>query len=250
VVDRAETAGVPAHREMVHGTIVQGSQFLDPARRREPTSYYARGTGGAMVLDSFRRPGGRVGVIGLGVGGMAAFGNRGETYRFYELNPEVITLAREHFSFVSDSEAHVETVAGDGRLSLEREQPQGFSVLVLDAFSGDSIPVHLLTLEAFDLYFRHLRPDGAIVVNLGNDVVDLRPVVAAAAKAFGRTAVQIRAKLDPKALRVDSLWVLVVPPAELAARPELLAAGEVLEPDPSFAPWTDAHSNLFAVLRR
>ena len=159
--DTGKTADQDATRQLTHGTINHGEQFLDPKRRREPTTYYGPASGIGMVLRDLSGGGPiKVGVIGLGTGTIAAYGRAGDTYRYYEINPLVIQIARRYFTYLSDTKAKVEIALGDARLSLEREQPQNFDVLAVDAFSSDSIPVHLLTREAFALYLRHLKPDG------------------------------------------------------------------------------------------
>src|SRR5213078_3014628 len=128
----------------------------------------------------------RVGVLGLGCGTLAAYGRTGDTFRIYEINPLVLQLASAEFSFLRDTPAKVETVLGDGRLSLEREPSQQFDVLVMDAFSGDSVPVHLITREAFEIYFRHLKPGGILAVNITNRYLNLEPVMERAANAFDK----------------------------------------------------------------
>ncbi len=146
-----------ARRKLVHGTINHGVEFLAPDRRRLPTTYYGPGSGVGLALhEAQQRRGLRVGVIGLGAGTIACYGRPGDRYTFYEINPLVIRLAKTEFRFLQDSAAKVDIVLGDARLSLEREPTRAFDVLAVDAFSGDSIPVHLLTQEAFALYFRHL----------------------------------------------------------------------------------------------
>lgn len=249
VIERDSRGPVAAHRDLVHGAIVHGSQFLDQARRREPTAYYAHGSGADLALENFRKPNGRIGVIGLGTGAMAAYGRSGETYRYYELNPMVVEFARKYFTYLDDSPARIETVVGDGRLSLEHEAAQQFDVLAVDAFSGDSIPVHLLSKEAFELYVHHLRPDGVLAVHISNAVLDLRPVVAAAAKALGRAALEITVGPDEPALRGESTWMLVADQSQFDARPDLRAVGVPVVAVPGFPVWTDGYSNLLGVLR-
>jgi hypothetical protein len=251
-------------RDLVHGAIVHGSQFLDPTLRREPTAYYARGSGADWAIATQRSDGGgeagarqlqhtprralRIGIVGLGVGAMAAYGEAGDLVRYYELNPEVITLAREYFTFLGDSPASVETVAGDGRLSLERERDAPFDVLAIDAFSGDSIPVHLLSLEAFRLYFSRLTDGGVLGVHVTNAVLDLRPVLAAAAHALGRQAYEVHVDADDARLRGESSWVLMVDRRHFrGALPADVATP--IERRQDFRVWTDDYSNLLAVLR-
>jgi len=249
VFDRPENGATPPHKALVHGTITHGNQFLDTKMRREPTAYYARGTGVDLALREFQRPSARIGVIGLGVGTLAAYGRTGDSFRFYEINPTVDELARRDFLYLRDSAARTETVLGDGRLSLEREPPQQFDVLVVDAFSGDSIPVHLLSREAFQLYFRHLKADGVLALHVSNAVLDLRPVVATAAGELGKGVVAVESLAEEKKLRFLALWMLVADKAQIQSRPSLRAAASPIPLRPGFAVWTDRYSNLLGVLR-
>src|SRR5207248_4401523 len=165
------------------GTIVHGKQFLDPDRRGLPTSYYGPRSGiGLALLDARAHGPLRVGVVGPGAGTLAAYGRAGDVFRFYDINSGVVELARSEFTFLKDSPAKVEVALGDARLSLERERPQNFDVLALDAFSSDAIPVHLLTVEAFKTYLRHLKPGGVLAVHISNRYLDLVPVVQQAGR--------------------------------------------------------------------
>lgn len=142
-----------------------------------PTTYYGESSGIGITLNYFnkRLPVVRVGVIGLGAGTIASYGRTGDQYRFYEINPAVQGIAHSYFSFLRDSHAAVNLVSGDARLSLEREAPQRFDVLAIDAFSGDSIPMHLLTREAFREYIRHMAPGGVLAVHASNQYLNLAP---------------------------------------------------------------------------
>jgi SAM-dependent methyltransferase len=170
--------------KLVHGGITHGLQFVDPSRSTLATTYYNEPSGVGVVLENFPRENRRVGLVGLGTGTLALYGRHGDTFRFYEINPEVRRLAESGFTFLKNSAAKVEVVPGDARLSLERENPEQFDVLVLDAFSSDAIPVHLLTREAFEIYFRHLKPDGVIAVHISNRHLNLLPVTIGVAKFF------------------------------------------------------------------
>ncbi len=163
--------------ELMHGRIVHGMQFLHPSRSSWPTLYFNPKSGIGQTFETLPPGTRRIGVVGLGAGTLAAYGQRGDQMRFYEINPEVEKVAREHFSFLSNSPAAVEVVLGDARLSLEQEPPQNFDLLVLDAFNSDSIPIHLLTKEAFEVYQRHLKTNGLIAVHVSNASLDLAPVV-------------------------------------------------------------------------
>ena len=168
-------------------------QFADPVKRRWPTSYYGeaerRGPGDPLPPESRGRCGS--GAIGLGAGTIAAYAQPGDTFRFYEINPEVLRLARQRFTYLADCRGQCDVVLGDARLSLEAEPPQGFRLLVIDAFSGDAIPTHLLTREAFDVYRRHLAPDGVIAVHVSNNYLRLAPVVRRLAEHCGMQATRI-----------------------------------------------------------
>jgi SAM-dependent methyltransferase len=171
--------------KLVHGGITHGLQFVDPSRSMLATTYYNEPSGVGVVLENFpRATNRRVGVVGLGTGTLAVYGRKGDTFRFYDINPEVRRLAKSGFSFLKNSAATIEVVPGDARLSLQRETPQQFDVLVLDAFTSDAIPVHLLTREAFEIYFRHLKPDGVIAVHISNRHLNLLPVTIGVAKHF------------------------------------------------------------------
>jgi SAM-dependent methyltransferase len=186
-------------------------------------------------------------VIGLGTGTLAAYGRSGDRFRFYEINPLVIELARSEFTYLSDCEARVQVVPGDARLSLEREAPQQFDVLVVDAFSGDSIPVHLLTLQAFELYQRHLAPGGVLAVHVSNRFLDLPPVVVLAAKDRGLEArlVQSEAGLDASA----ATWMLLASDPGFFDDPAMQGAVRPAEPPASLRGWTDDYSNLIRIIK-
>ena len=202
-------------RELFNGTIKHGVQFLEPARRREPTSYYAPDSGVGLALRTLGAKGPlRVGVIGLGAGTLAAYGRAGDHYTFYEINPLVVQIANQQFTFLRDSPAQIDIELGDARLSLERELPQNFDVLAVDAFSGDSIPVHLLTREAFALYFRNLKPDGVLCVHISNRYLNLQPVVEAAASSFAKRSVLIFNDKDDAAGVSIASWMNVSGPID------------------------------------
>lgn len=236
------------YRALFNGTIQHGLQFLSPDRSGIPTTYYGPASGAAIALKVLERKGPvHIGVIGLGVGTMAAYGRKGDRYRFYELNPAVVRLAIEDFRYLRDSPADVTVVAGDARLSLEREQPQSFDLLVLDAFAGDSIPVHLLTREAFAVYFRHLAPAGAVAVHVTNKHLELSPVVKMLAESSSASASLIHNSSDhDKGINMSS-WVIVTRNAHLSREISWLTS-----PVPKIAGlrlWTDDYSNLLSILR-
>jgi SAM-dependent methyltransferase len=246
--DSGDTEG--PMRTLVHGTITHGRQFLSPARRRQPTTYYGPTSGvGLALLERGRGNPGRVGVIGLGAGTIAAYGKRGDTYRFYEINPLVVRLADTEFSYLKDSGAKVEIVPGDARLSLETEAPQEYDVLAVDAFSSDSIPVHLLTREAFDLYFRHLKEGGILAVHVSNRYLDLQPVVRRAAEVMGKEAVVVESEDDEEDGVYGATWILISGDRRRFERSALREAGKPLPAGDHMRLWTDDYSNLFRILK-
>ena len=236
-------------RELFNGTIKHGVQFLEPARRREPTSYYAPDSGVGLALRTLGAKGRlRVGVIGLGAGTLAAYGRAGDHYTFYEINPLVVQIANQQFTFLRDSPAQIDIELGDARLSLERELPQNFDVLAVDAFSGDSIPVHLLTREAFALYFRNLKPDGVLCVHISNRYLNLQPVVEAAASSFGKQSTLIFNDKDDAAGVSVASWMNVSGPTRLeAANSEATGKASAKYREPYL--WTDDYSSLFRILK-
>jgi SAM-dependent methyltransferase len=238
------------YRILMNGTIQHGLQFLTSELRHQPTSYYGPDSGIGVAIRSSQAHGPlRVGVIGLGAGTLAAYGSPGDRYTFYELNPMVIRVADQWFSFLRDSGAQVDIVPGDARLSLEREPPQRFDVLAIDAFSGDSIPVHLLTREAFELYFRQLKPDGILAVHVSNQYLNLQPVVAAAAASLEKEAVLVSNEDDhPKGIYAAA-WILLGNPESLEGQPKIEEAGRILRPARYQALWTDDRSELFRLLK-
>jgi hypothetical protein len=236
-------------RKLMNGSIDHGMQWLSPARRREPTAYYAADSGIGIALRAAgdQRASLRVGVIGLGVGTLASYGRSGDQYVFYEINPLVAQLARDEFSYIRDSAAQVEIVLGDGRLSLEREPSRPYDVLAVDAFSGDSIPVHMLTVQAFALYFEHLQPTGVLAVHISNRYLNLKPVVQAAASALHKQAVVIYNPGDKAQGVFRSTWVLLGNGGGYLGQQEIESAGKRL-PRAAGQLWTDDFSSLFSIL--
>lgn len=239
-----------ARRQLLSGTIQHGLQFLAPDRRRLPTTYYGPGSGVGRAISVREKQGEvNVGVVGLGVGTLATYGRPGDHYTFYEINPQVTELAKRDFYFLHDSAARVDIVPGDARLSLERQAPQTFDLLVVDAFSGDAIPVHLLTREAFELYFRHLKPDGVLAVHISNKYLDLAPVVARAATWLRKPAILVVNEDDKANGIYRSSWVLLAGDGKLFDAPEIKSTAKPLRPAAHVRLWTDDYSNLFAILK-
>ncbi|RPJ39232.1 MAG: hypothetical protein EHM21_15905 [Chloroflexi bacterium] len=236
-------------RGLTHGTINHGEQYLNIARRGLPTTYYGPNTGVGLAIRSKQGNGAiRVGVIGLGTGTLAAYGRLGDYYRFYEINPLVLRLAKTEFSFLPWAKAKTEVAMGDARLSLEREAPENFDVLAVDAFSSDAIPVHLLTKEAVQLYFRHLRPDGILAVHISNRYLDLAPVVEGASVALGKVARVVDTEDDISQNVFGATWALVTSPAS-GFDTSIMATSEAIKPERKVRLWTDDYSNLFQILK-
>ncbi len=250
VSDAGGTDGEAAIRKLTHGTIDHGEQFLDPRRRNQPTTYYGPNTGVGLAIRASEPAGPlRVGVIGLGTGTLAAYGRAGDYYRFYEINPLVVRLANQEFTFLKDSKAKVDIALGDARLSLEREKGDNFDILAVDAFSSDSIPIHLLTKEAFALYFRQLKVTGVLAVHVSNKYLNLQPVVEQAAESLGKAARLVDTDDEDFNDIFGASWVLVTGRRDFFDQPLLKPAAVPIAPRGSLRLWTDDYSNLFRILK-
>ena len=238
------------HRSLVHGTILHGNQYLGPAFRRQPSTYYTATSGVGRALESMHPSTTplKVGVIGLGAGTLASYGAKGDVYRFYDINPAVFGIAREYFTYLGDSSATIETALGDARLSLEREAPQNFDLLAIDAFSSDAIPVHLITAEALDIYRRHMKPGGVIAFHVTNRFLDLVPVVKALADHAGLHAVWVRDDGEG-ALASRSDWVLLSDEDTVLDAPRVAEVSSEFVEHPEWRLWTDDFNNLVQVLK-
>ncbi|MEW5864465.1 MAG: fused MFS/spermidine synthase [Pseudomonadota bacterium] len=246
------TPGAPDHlRRLLHGVIMHGEQYMDPSRRHQPTTYYQASSGiGAAIAARAKGPPMRVGVVGLGAGTLAAWGRKGDVYRFYDINPKVLEVARTHFAYLAESDARIELALGDARLVLEREPPQQFDILAVDAFSSDAIPVHLITKEALAVYLRHVKPDGIVAFHVSNRFLDLVPVVARIARENGAHAVVVYDIAEEGSDKTQTDWVLVSRDAGALDAPEIRAAGaELAEERADWRTWTDDYSNLIQILK-
>ena len=253
----AGTSGQPAYA-LVHSGTIHGFQYLGEEERALPTAYYTEESGmGLAVLQHPRRDSGlRIGAVGLGVGTLAAYGRPGDVVRFYEINPDVIRLAEGeggYFAYLQDCPARVEIVPGDARISMERELAAGdlqrFDVLVVDAFNSGSVPVHLLTKEAFDVYLSHLQPDGVIALHVSHPYIDLRPVVQGLADHFQFSVVFVINDGGDDERGYWSAWMLLTRSTEFLEQPEV---AEQSSPQPAYAGsrlWTDDYSSLLPILQ-
>jgi spermidine synthase len=238
-------------RKLTHGRIDHGFQYQQAPRRDWPTSYFGSHSGVGIALNGVfeAHPGPlRIAVVGLGTGTLAAWGRPGDTIRYYEINPNVVSIADTWFSFLKDSKAHIEVVPGDARIQLaeelDRGDPGNFDVLAVDAFSSDSIPMHLLTAECADIYRRHLKPGGILLLHITNRTLDLEPVARGIAQHLGWQASQLISQSHPETGEYSSRWVLI------SANPSAFAAGSGWIPlsRPPLL-WTDDFASLWHVLK-
>jgi hypothetical protein len=262
---------------LYHGEIRHGNQYVAPALRCTPTSYFAPMSGVGMAIRSFPRQELRVGVVGLGVGVLAGYAGPDDYMRFYEINPDVKRIAEERFSFITECGKNVDVVLGDARLSLEREASQQFDILVLDAFRGDALPVHLLTVEAFETYLRHLKPDGVIAAHISSLHFNLKPVFWKMADHYELHSLVLHqpqegAEVRDESYEVGNSWMLMTDNEQLMAAlpqppPGRLGPGErpqlLIDPSKGVAYvalpeegdekdvrlWTDDYSNPFQMLK-
>ena len=235
-------------KQMYHGSTLHGTQFLSEEKRCWPTTYYGESSGlGQAVLNSQTEDSLNIGVVGLGVGTAAVYG---DYVSFYELNPQVVYLAEREFSYLSNCAKKYETFIGDGRLLLEKEDAQNFDILVLDAFSSDTVPAHLLTKEAFVIYLRHIKENGVIVVHISNRYIDLKPVIGGIAEEFNLKAAVIDNDGDSELGTYDSSWVALSYSDSFFGR---LKENDAIDEDDMIFDrsllWTDKYSNLFTILR-
>jgi len=235
-------------RRLIHGVILHGEQYLKPERRHEPTTYYGPDSGVVLALKNVHTENQSVGVIGLGTGTLAVWGKPGDTYHFYDINPQVITIAQSEFTYLKDSAATIKISLGDARLSLEREPPQDFDVLAVDAFSSDSIPVHLITREAMMVYLKHVKPGGAIVFHVTNRFLKLAPVVKQIADSLGLYAVLIADEAEETSFSKTD-WVIVTRDKALIENEAIAKKASEFDEIPGLRLWTDDFNNLFKILK-
>jgi spermidine synthase len=234
---------------LANGSTTHGVQFRDPAKRRWATTYYSTESGAGLLFRYYRwRHHRKIGVVGLGIGTLATYGREDDTFRFYEIDPRMVWVARTYFRYLADSPAAIDVILGDARLSLEREPPQGFDLLFLDAFTGHSVPTHLLTREAFELYDRHLAPGGVIAVHISHPHLDLKPVLRAAAEHLGMHSVAVANFEGPPGL-YGSVWMLLSRSERLFQEETIREAASRLPPSPrTVRPWTDDYANVLGIV--
>jgi spermidine synthase len=242
--------GAETVRTLMHGTIEHGTQWFAPQFRRTPTTYYATDSGVGLALrfccgDRARN----VGVVGLGAGTLAAYGKPGDRMRFYEINPLVRPIAENLFTYLRESGAKISFAEGDARISLTREAPQDFDVLVIDAFSGDAIPVHLLTTQAMAVYQKQIAPEGILAFHVSNQYLDLTPEVAALAAASGMEARVVDTPAQEWRGEYRATWVLVSNNAAFFVQPQVAASAREIPAKAGLRAWTDDYSSLLPLLQ-
>ena len=237
-------------RTLFNGIIEHGQQIYRVDLDTAPTTYYGRSSGVGLAVELCCGEGPRrIGVIGLGTGTMAAYGRPGDVVRFYDINPAVEPIARRYFTYLGKSRGRVEIVNGDARLSLAAEAPQRYDVLAIDAFSGDAIPVHLITTEALELYRRHLQPDGVIAFHVSNRYLNLAPVVKQLADNAHLRSVLISNGDDDKRDVFSSDWVLVTANQAFVDALKYSKDREDITVPPGLRRWTDDYNSLLPILR-
>ncbi|PAL20502.1 fused MFS/spermidine synthase [Sphingopyxis sp. GW247-27LB] len=258
----------PAHqqRRLAHGTTLHGLQRTDAAHRLDPTTYYGHQSGVGLTLDAADRlagPNASVGIVGLGAGTLSCYRQPGQRWTIFEIDPAMVDIARDpgKFTFLSRCAGDTPIVIGDARLEIAKQPPGRFDILVIDAFSSDAIPLHLLTKEAVGIYARALKPDGILLIHISNRFFDLEPVLAAEAKARGWSAA---IRMDPSgqddefSALTGSNWVALTATSDRmrqltgGLRPRDKAqedgAWVPLEERPHFDRWTDDYASTLPVL--
>jgi hypothetical protein len=251
VSENIDTNGIK--RELKHGRILHGFQYVKSPQRAWPTTYYGPHSGVAQALNAIQRPNRRVAIVGLGAGTLAAWGRPGDTFRFYEINPAVESIARTWFSFLKDSPARTEVVLGDARVQLELELARGqshdFDAIAVDAFSSDAIPIHLLTAECADIYARRLAPGGLLLLHISNLTLNLEPVAQGLAQHLGWKSVFLVSPVDRGTGESSASWFLITSNSEFLKQSGLGRAGvQWTGKAPVPISWTDDFASLWHVL--
>jgi len=237
------------HLELLHGRVRHGTQFTSLEKSRLATGYYTADSGAGLALEHFpRQRQRRIGLVGLGAGTLVSYTRRGDTVRIYEINPEIRRLAESYFTYLKDSQAEIEIVMGDARLSMERDPPQEFDILLLDAFSGDAIPVHLLTVEAFKIYLRHLKPDGVIALLIDTEHLNFDSVISRLADHLGLESIRI---FTPSGPNEDwgANWMLLARDGEFLTSPPMAEAAATERASYDHVRlWTDDYTSLLPLI--
>lgn len=251
VKDFGDAGSATGTRRLMHGVIMHGEQFLASEKQMQPTTYYGPDSGIGRIISVKRETSTsiNVGVVGLGAGTLAVYGRKGDNYRFYEINPQVIDVAMKEFTYLTSTPAKIENLLGDARLTMERETPQNYDVLAIDAFSSDSIPTHLMTHQAMGVYLKNMKPDGVIAFHVTNRFLHLAPVVKRIADENGLHTVLISDEPDDASDFAKTDWVLVSRSEKALAHARIAAAKEPIGEIPGLRLWTDSFNNLFKILK-
>jgi SAM-dependent methyltransferase len=239
-------------RVLIHGTINHGTEILAPGSGRVPTSYFGRDSGISRAIRAKQEKGPiRIGILGLGAGVTASLARAVDTLHYYEINPLVVDIAKAQFSFLRSCPAHKRIFMGDGRLVLEGLPSEQLDFLAMDAFSSDAVPLHLLTREAYQIYRRHLKPDGVLAVNISNRYLNLAPIVAESAAEIGWSGVIVYDEGYGEDYYTASTWIILSPQQSFFNNPDFQDASvSKLELEKGFRPWTDDYSNIIQILNR
>ncbi|MBT4691985.1 MAG: fused MFS/spermidine synthase [Planctomycetaceae bacterium] len=252
------TESTPAIKEMRHGRVVHGAQLLNPLLLREPTTYYGRKSGIGLVFNTLYTVGLsgtpaplNIAAVGLGTGTLAVYPTNIDQMTYFEINPDVIQLAKEHFTFLQSAAANVKTTTIDGRLGVATLPQHSTDLLILDAFSSDSIPTHLLTVEAFEIYLDRLRTNGVVCIHISNQHLDLTPVLAGIAARFDLSirTVQSYEKITAIESTDDALWCILTANSIVLASLDHQVSVNGVGPESAITPWTDRYSNLLGILK-
>jgi len=251
VKDYGDANSTTGTRRLMHGVIMHGEQFLLPEKQQQPTTYYGPDSGIGRII-SVKREGAaaiNVGVVGLGAGTLAVYGRKGDSYRFYEINPQVIDVAMKEFTYLTSTPAKIENLLGDARLTMERETPQNYDVLAIDAFSSDSIPTHLMTHQAMGVYLKNMKQDGVIAFHVTNRFLHLAPVVKRIADENGLHTVLISDDPEDGSDFAKTDWVLVSRSEKALAHARIADTKQPIGEIPGLRLWTDSFNNLFKILK-
>jgi hypothetical protein len=251
VKDFGEASSATGTRRLMHGVIMHGEQFLSPEKQMQPTTYYGPDSGIGRIITVKRETSAsmNVGVVGLGAGTLAVYGRKGDNYRFYEINPQVIDVAMKEFTYLTSTPAKIENLLGDARLTMERETPQNYDVLAIDAFSSDSIPTHLMTHQAMGVYLKNMKPDGVIAFHVTNRFLHLAPVVKRIADENGLHTLLISDDPEDGSDFAKTDWVLVSRSEKALAHARITEARQPIGEIPGLRLWTDSFNNLFKILK-
>ncbi len=249
-VVQTQHAGPEQQRILFHGTIEHGAQFLLAPQRSRPTTYYGPDSGAGILLRECYTGKKRVAVIGLGAGTLAVYGHSGDVFQFFEINSQVADIAQGLFFYLRETSAQAPITIGDGRLSLERDKSAPFDAIVLDAFSGDAIPVHLLTREAMALYARHLTTGGTMAFHVSNDYLDLSPVVKQLAENAGYLSVLVHSHADLDEATLPADWVLVTKNASVLENASIRVHSRTIGSRPGLRLWTDDFSDVWSAFKK